>query len=319
MEQSPSVLLVERDHVSGRTTLVLNRPAKRNAFDLPLLRALQAVEAAARENGQRALILRGVDPVFCAGLDLAETADTPHEAAGAVRDLLLAVARCSLLTIAAVQSAAVAGGAGLASVCDFTVMAEDARIGFPEVRRGLVPALVTAFLRRRLRERDLRELLLTGELIPASRAQAIGLVNRVVPASQIARNGHHEAESQPGSDLLGEARAGRSGPAAAESAAPATETVLRVPQLGEGIRAARIVALLKNPGEAIAPDESLCELETDKAVYPEMLAGEAGAWPSAEAVVTLSLTFDHRVINGAGGAAFVGEIKRRIEELQVPG
>ncbi|MBV9126920.1 MAG: enoyl-CoA hydratase/isomerase family protein [Verrucomicrobia bacterium] len=182
-----SPILIAPDPAAGTLTLTLNRPDRRNALNLPLLYALRkAVLAAPSVAGCRALVLRGAGPAFCAGMDLKETADAPHETAEAVRDALLALARCPLVTIAAVQGAAVAGGAGLAAACDFVLLADDARIGFPEVKRGLVAALVAVFLRRQLRERDLRELLLLGELLPASRAVTLGLANRAVPAAELA-------------------------------------------------------------------------------------------------------------------------------------
>jgi methylglutaconyl-CoA hydratase len=99
--------------------------------------------------------------------------------------MLLAVAETRLVTIAMVHGAAVAGGAGLMSACDFAIAAERTRIGYPEVRRGLVAGLVMTFVRRQLRERDLREVLLASELFDAERAREIGLVNRVVPPGDL--------------------------------------------------------------------------------------------------------------------------------------
>src|SRR6267143_209337 len=78
------------------------------------------------------------------------------------------------------RGAAAAGGAGIMSACDFVVAAEKTKIGYPEVRRGLVAGLVMTFLRRQVREREIRELLLGAELVDAKRAREIGLVNRVV-------------------------------------------------------------------------------------------------------------------------------------------
>lgn len=102
-----------------------------------------------------------------------------------VAKTLLAISQTRLITIAQVHGAALAGGAGLMSACDFVVAAEDTKIGYPETRRGLVAALVLTFLRRQLRERDIRELLFTAELIEAERAREIGLVNRVVPPNEL--------------------------------------------------------------------------------------------------------------------------------------
>jgi methylglutaconyl-CoA hydratase len=90
-----------------------------------------------------------------------------------------------LITIAMVHGAAAAGGAGIMSACDFVVAAEGTKIGYPEAKRGLVAGLVMTFLRRQVRERDIRELLFTAELIDAARAKEIGLVNRVVPVDQL--------------------------------------------------------------------------------------------------------------------------------------
>ena len=99
--------------------------------------------------------------------------------------MLLAVSQTRLITIAQVHGAAVAGGAGLMSACDFVVAAERTKIGYPEAKRGLVAGLVMTFLRRQLRERDVRELLFTGDLITAERANEIGLVNRVVSPNEL--------------------------------------------------------------------------------------------------------------------------------------
>src|ERR1051326_3358958 len=99
-----------------------------------------------------------------------------------VAKTLIALSQTRLVTIAAVHGAAVAGGAGLMSACDYVVAAARTKIGYPEVRRGLVAGLVMTFLRRQLHERDIRELLLGSELINAERAREMGLVNRIVPA-----------------------------------------------------------------------------------------------------------------------------------------
>jgi methylglutaconyl-CoA hydratase len=133
------------------------------------------------------LILRGAGQAFCAGLDLQETAvvEKAHRSAAMVAKTLLAISRTRLITIAQIHGAAVAGGAGLMSACDFVVAAERTKIGYPETRRGLVAGLVMTFLRRQLRERDIRELLFTGDLISAERAREMGLVNRVVPPDEL--------------------------------------------------------------------------------------------------------------------------------------
>jgi methylglutaconyl-CoA hydratase len=99
------------------------------------------------------------------------------------------------VTLALVHGVALAGGAGLMMACDFAIATYDAKIGFPEVRRGLVAGLIMTFLRRQLRERDTRELLLGGEIITSERAQELGIVNRVVPKEALMAKAHQIAES----------------------------------------------------------------------------------------------------------------------------
>src|ERR1700726_5213278 len=178
------VVLIEKQ-TPQITVLTLNRPERRNALTIELLTELTAeIEAASANEQQRVLILRGAGAAFCTGLDLKEAADPKKANATAemVAKTLITLSQTHLITIAAVHGAAVAGGAGIMSACDFVVAAERTKIGYPEVRRGLVAGLVMTFLRRQVRERDLRELLLTSELIDAGRAREIGLCHRVVPA-----------------------------------------------------------------------------------------------------------------------------------------
>jgi len=112
-----------------------------------------------------------------------------------VAKTLITLAETPLVTIAAVHGAAVAGGAGIMSACDFVVAAEKTKIGYPEVRRGLVAGLVMTFLRRQVGERNMRELVLGGELIDAERAREIGLVNRVVAPDQLLYEAQRFADS----------------------------------------------------------------------------------------------------------------------------
>jgi methylglutaconyl-CoA hydratase len=181
-------LVVAADREPSVRLLTLNRPERRNALNIVLLKELAAaVEAAERDPAVRAIVLRGAGPVFCAGLDLQEAADAAvaETSAEQVARALAAIHRSPKVTIAAVHGAALAGGAGLMTCCDFVVAAEGTLIGYPEVRRGLVAALVLSFLTRRIREADARELLLLAEPIDAARALAIGLVNRVVAPNEI--------------------------------------------------------------------------------------------------------------------------------------
>lgn len=182
-----AVVLIEKPSPQI-TVATLNRPERRNALTIELMNELvAAIDNASADEGQRVLILNGAGKSFCTGMDLHEVGEPTkaHESAGMVAKTLLALSQTRLVTIAAVHGAAVAGGAGLMSACDFVLAAEGTNFGYPEVKRGLVAGLVMTFLRRQLRERDIRELLLSGELIEADRAWEIGLVNRVVAPNEL--------------------------------------------------------------------------------------------------------------------------------------
>lgn len=176
----PEVILLDQRE-PGVAVLTLNRPDRRNALSIELMERLIATFEQLATDDTRVAIVRGGGPVFCAGLDLREAADAnlATRSALAVAGMLRTVTDSPLVTIAAVHGGAFAGGGGLMAACDIVVAAEDARIGFPEARRGLLPALITETLRRKLREGDLRDLLLAGEPIDAQRAREIGLVQRL--------------------------------------------------------------------------------------------------------------------------------------------
>ena len=190
-------VLIEKQTPQIRT-IVLNRPERRNALTLDLLNELSdAVKVASDQPEERVLILRGAGAAFCTGLDLREAADhtKAHATAEMVARTLVTLSQTRLITIAAVHGAAVAGGAGIMSACDFVVAAERTKIGYPEVRRGLVAGLVMTFLRRQVGERNMRELLLGSELIDAGRAKEIGLVNRVVAKDDLMNEAQKFAQS----------------------------------------------------------------------------------------------------------------------------
>jgi methylglutaconyl-CoA hydratase len=182
MSDAPTLLIDSSD--AQITRLTLNRPAKRNALNIATLTALtQAVTAAAADLNRRVVILAGAGPIFCSGLDLAEAADPnqTHASAQALRDAYFAIASSPLITIAAVQGGALGGGVGLVAACDLAVAEEDVQIAFPEVRRGIIAAVVTALLRRQLGDRSARELILLGQSIDAARAATLGIINRIAP------------------------------------------------------------------------------------------------------------------------------------------
>ena len=191
------VVLIEKQ--SPQITVVtLNRPERRNALTVELLTELcAAIKVASDEPQKRVVILCGAGAAFCTGLDLKEAADQTkaHATAEMVANTLIAISQTHLVTIAAVHGAAVAGGAGIMSACDFVVVAERTKIGYPEVRRGLVAGLVMTFLRRQVGERNMRELLLGSESIEAERAKEVGLVNRVVPQNDLMTEALKFAES----------------------------------------------------------------------------------------------------------------------------
>ncbi|HTU19475.1 MAG TPA: enoyl-CoA hydratase-related protein [Gemmataceae bacterium] len=176
--------------------LTMNRPDRRNALSRDLIAALRAAFQRARDDAAaRCVILTGAGNAFCAGMDLAELQESLTAGKGKqspawedalhLANLYDLIYRLAKPTIAAVNGAAVAGGAGLVTVCDLAVAAPEARLGYPEVRRGLVAAMVMPHLLRHVGERLARYLLLTGELIDADEACQAGLLNAVVPAEQL--------------------------------------------------------------------------------------------------------------------------------------
>jgi len=185
-DRKEALVLVEKVR-RGITVVSLNRPDKRNALNSGLIDALcRTVTELEADHLQRVVVLKGEGPAFCAGLDLHEAAEpsSTGRTARGVERLLRTIRGSTLVSVAAVHGTAAAGGAGLVSACDFAVAADDARIGYPEVHRGLVPALVMTFLLRQVGDRKAREMVLLGEMIEASQALALGLVNRVVPRAE---------------------------------------------------------------------------------------------------------------------------------------
>lgn len=180
---------------SPAAIITLNRADKRNALSQALIAALTDAFRRARDDAAaRCVILTGAGPVFCAGMDLSELAgkiDRQDEAAAVWDDALRLATLYDLIytlpkpVIAAVNGAAVAGGAGLVTVCDLAVAVPEAKFGYPEVRRGLVAAMVMPHLLRHVNERMARYLLLTGELIDAAEALRSGLINAVEPGENM--------------------------------------------------------------------------------------------------------------------------------------
>lgn len=175
---------------AGLLELTLNRPTARNALSRALIATLtDALTAAESDDTVRSVLITGAPPAFCAGLDLREVAATSAEQAEHDSSSLLrlyeTIDNLSKPVIAAVNGPAVAGGAGLVSVCDIVIAAESAVIGYPEIKRGLVAAIVMTYLRRLVGERQAKYLLLTGENLPARRALEFNLVTEVAPDAQL--------------------------------------------------------------------------------------------------------------------------------------
>lgn len=175
--------------------ITLNRPDRRNALNRQLVTELRAAFThAAADQAARYVLLTGAGSAFCAGMDLAElsaTLDQPNEAEIVQNDAERLSSLYELIyampkpTIAAVNGAAVAGGAGLMTVCDLAVASPAAKFGYPEVRRGLVAAMVMPHLLRHVGERAARDLLLRGDLIDANEALRVGLINAIAPSADV--------------------------------------------------------------------------------------------------------------------------------------
>jgi methylglutaconyl-CoA hydratase len=173
----------------------MNRPNLHNAFDPELIAELrQTFERLGDDESVRVVVLAGEGPSFCAGADLSwmrqslsYSAAENHADALRLADMLDAVASCPHPVVARVQGSALGGGAGLVAACDIAVSAADARFGFTEARLGLAPAVITPYVLARIGAGHARALFLTAERFDAAHALAIGLVHRVVPASEIDR------------------------------------------------------------------------------------------------------------------------------------
>jgi methylglutaconyl-CoA hydratase len=173
--------------------ITLNRPEKRNAFDAILVRELAQAFATAEKSGDvRCVVLRANGPVFSAGADLAYIRDVSKytfeenlEDSRSLMRLFMQMYGSRKPIIAQVQGPALAGGCGLATVCDIIVASSDASFGYPEARIGFVAALVMLFLVRRIGEGNARELLLTGRTLSSEEGRSIGLINKVTDPNEL--------------------------------------------------------------------------------------------------------------------------------------
>ncbi|KOF02747.1 methylglutaconyl-CoA hydratase [Roseivirga seohaensis subsp. aquiponti] len=182
--------LVKYQVANRVATITLNRPEKRNALNAEMVTQLkQAFTQAEEDENAKVIVLDAAGDSFCAGADLAylqqlqnntfeeNLADSNH-----LKELFLQIYQHPKVVIAKIQGHAIAGGCGLATVCDFSFTVPEAKFGYTEVRIGFIPAIVKVFLLRKIGEGKAKSLLLTGELIPAELAESMGLVNTVVEA-----------------------------------------------------------------------------------------------------------------------------------------
>ncbi len=175
--------------------ITLNRPDKRNALNEELISDLSAAfDQASRDTQVGVIVLKGQGDVFCSGADLAylqklqsfsfeeNLADSKR-----LKDLFAKVYSLEKVVIAQVEGAAIAGGCGLATICDFVFAVPEAKFGYTEVKIGFIPAIVMVFLIRKIGDQRARQLLLSGSLISADDALALGLVTRIFTKATIAK------------------------------------------------------------------------------------------------------------------------------------
>lgn len=173
--------------------ITLNRPEKRNALSHELVSELtSAFEKASTESQVKVVVLRATGEAFCAGADLGylqklqqfsyeeNVADSNH-----LKELFLKIYTLNKVVIAQIQGHALAGGCGLAAVCDFSFAVPAAKFGYTEVKIGFIPAIVMVFLLRRMGEGKSKQLLLSGDLISAEEAQTVGLINYISTAERL--------------------------------------------------------------------------------------------------------------------------------------
>ena len=186
-----SDLRVERR--KGVLRLTIDREDRRNALNGEVLGGMLDAISKLRATDRVVLVASVGEKVFCSGADLAvmgndATGLETHEARGGLRELVLAMRACPVPVVARVQGLCLAGGVGLVMGCDIVVASDAAAFGLPEVDLGLWPFMVSALLARHVSPKVAMDLMLSGERISAARAEAVGLVSRVVPAADLDRD-----------------------------------------------------------------------------------------------------------------------------------
>lgn len=196
----PTILV---DETGGIRTLTLNRPERRNALTPEMQSELiAALDEAAVSRSTRVVILTGAGDCFCSGLDLTalqamqnKTSAQLDEDARRIARMFQTLYALPIPTIARVNGHAIAGGTGLATLCDFTLAAIPAKFGYTEVRIGFVPALVSAYLAMQIGEKRARDLLLTGRLFSAEEGFRVGLVTEAVAPEELTARTHALAQT----------------------------------------------------------------------------------------------------------------------------
>jgi methylglutaconyl-CoA hydratase len=184
-----TLLLESSEHVA---TITLNRPDKRNSINTQMIADLQSALDEVEITHARVVILTGAGKAFCAGMDLAllqaiatQSPSENQEDSRRMAKLFRRIWSYSKPMIAAVNGHALAGGCGIATLCDFTIAVPAAKFGYTEVTIGFLPAIVSVFLTRQIGEKRARDLLLTGRLVDVPEAKDLGLVNEIVPADKL--------------------------------------------------------------------------------------------------------------------------------------
>lgn len=174
------------------TTLTLNRPDKRNAISEQMICDVMAALDEIERSHARVAIITGAGKCFCAGMDLemlnaiaTQSAAQNMEDSRRMAKMFRRIWSFSKPLIAAVNGAALAGGCGIATLCDFTLAAPEAKFGYTEVKIGFLPAIVSVFLTRQIGDKHARDLLLTGRLILSDEAAKLGLISEIVPADRL--------------------------------------------------------------------------------------------------------------------------------------
>src|SRR5580692_1663447 len=178
-------------------TITLNRPEKRNAISSEMIAEILAAFSEVAASPARVLIITGAGKAFCSGMDLdalkALATQSPAEHLEDARRLAQMCRRIwsfPKLTIAAVNGHAIAGGCGIATLCDFTIAVPEAKFGYPEVRIGFLPAVVSIFLVRQIGEKQARDLLFTGRTIDAVEALRLGLITQIARPEELMTAAH---------------------------------------------------------------------------------------------------------------------------------